>query len=120
MERESGVLYFYQKQMGWKGGVGFCIFCGGKWVGKGEWGSVFLTEANGLERGSGVLYFQRKQMGWKGRVGFCIFNGSKWVGKGEWGSVFFAEVNPRGGGGGGGTWVFRGAHTFVIKIKKYP
>ena len=26
---------------------------------------------------------------------------------------------PRGGGGGG-TWVFRGAHTFVIKIKKYP
>ena len=21
---------------------------------------------------------------------------------------------------GGGTWVFRGAHTFVIKIKKYP
>ena len=25
---------------------------------------------------------------------------------------------PRGGGGG--TWVFRGAHTFVIKIKKYP
>ena len=28
---------------------------------------------------------------------------------------------PRGGGvGGGGTWVFRGAHTLVIKIKKYP
>ena len=26
----------------------------------------------------------------------------------------------RGGGGGGGTWVFRGVHTFVIKIKKYP
>ena len=25
-----------------------------------------------------------------------------------------------GGGGGGGTWVFRGAHTLVIKIKKYP
>ena len=25
-----------------------------------------------------------------------------------------------GGGGGGGTWVFMGAHTFVIKIKKYP
>ena len=25
-----------------------------------------------------------------------------------------------GGGGGGGTWVFRGVHTFVIKIKKYP
>ena len=23
-------------------------------------------------------------------------------------------------GGGGGTWVFRGAHTLVIKIKKYP
>ena len=23
-------------------------------------------------------------------------------------------------GGGGGTWVFRGVHTFVIKIKKYP
>ena len=23
-------------------------------------------------------------------------------------------------GGGGGTWVFRGAHTFVIKIKKFP
>ena len=22
-----------------------------------------------------------------------------------------------GGGGGGGTWVFRGVHTFVIKIK---
>ena len=22
--------------------------------------------------------------------------------------------------GGGGTWVFRGVHTFVIKIKKYP
>ena len=27
---------------------------------------------------------------------------------------------PGGGGGGGGTWVFRGVHTFVIKIKKYP
>ena len=29
---------------------------------------------------------------------------------------------PRGGGGGrgGGNWVFRGAHTLVIKIKKYP
>ena len=25
-----------------------------------------------------------------------------------------------GGGGGGGTWVFRGVHTFVIKINKYP
>ena len=25
-----------------------------------------------------------------------------------------------GGGGGGGTWVFRVAHTLVIKIKKYP
>ena len=25
-----------------------------------------------------------------------------------------------GGGGGGGTWVFRGAHTFVIRTKKYP
>ena len=24
------------------------------------------------------------------------------------------------GGGGGGTWVFRGAHKLVIKIKKYP
>ena len=23
-------------------------------------------------------------------------------------------------GGGGGTWVFRGAHTLVIKIKKIP
>ena len=23
-------------------------------------------------------------------------------------------------GGGGGTWVIRGAHTLVIKIKKYP
>ena len=23
-----------------------------------------------------------------------------------------------GGGGGGGTWVFRGAHTLVIKIEK--
>ena len=23
-------------------------------------------------------------------------------------------------GGGGGTWVYRGAHTLVIKIKKYP
>ena len=22
--------------------------------------------------------------------------------------------------GGGGTWVFRGVHTFVIRIKKYP
>ena len=22
--------------------------------------------------------------------------------------------------GGGRTWVFRGAHTFVIKMKKYP
>ena len=22
--------------------------------------------------------------------------------------------------GGGGTWIFRGVHTFVIKIKKYP
>ena len=22
--------------------------------------------------------------------------------------------------GGGDTWVYRGAHTFVIKIKKYP
>ena len=28
------------------------------------------------------------------------------------------HVLPRGGGGG--TWVFRGVHTFVIKIKKYP
>ena len=30
---------------------------------------------------------------------------------------------PGGGGGGGGgvgTWVFRGVHTFVIRIKKYP
>ena len=25
-----------------------------------------------------------------------------------------------GGGGGGGTWVIRGVHTLVIKIKKYP
>ena len=25
-----------------------------------------------------------------------------------------------GNPGGGGTWVFRGVHTFVIKIKKYP
>ena len=23
------------------------------------------------------------------------------------------------GGGGGGTWAFRGAHTLVVKIKKY-
>ena len=29
-------------------------------------------------------------------------------------------LDPGGGGGGGGTWVFRGVHTFVIKIKKYP
>ena len=29
-------------------------------------------------------------------------------------------MDPGGGGGGGGTWVFRGAHTFVINIKKYP
>ena len=43
--------------MGWKGGVGFGIFSGGKWVGKGEWDSVFFPEANGLEKGSGVLYF---------------------------------------------------------------
>ena len=28
------------------------------------------------------------------------------------------DISP--GGGGGGTWVFRGAHTFVIKIKRYP
>ena len=31
---------------------------------------------------------------------------------------------PGGGGGGGGggvgTWVFRGVHTLVIKMKKYP
>ena len=25
-----------------------------------------------------------------------------------------------GGGGGGGPWVFRGAHTLIIKIKEYP
>ena len=28
----------------------------------------------------------------------------------------FLAREPRGGG----TWVFRGVHTFVIKIKKYP
>ena len=27
-------------------------------------------------------------------------------------------LNP--GGGGGGTWVFKGVHTLVIKIKRYP
>ena len=29
---------------------------------------------------------------------------------------------PGGGGWGGGgvTWIFRGAHTLVIKIEKYP
>ena len=32
-----------------------------------------------------------------------------------------APRNPGGGGGGGGgTWVYRGAHKLVIKIKKYP
>ena len=30
--------------------------------------------------------------------------------------VEFNMPSPRGGG----TWVFRGVHTFVIKIKKYP
>ena len=30
------------------------------------------------------------------------------------------KYNTYPGGGGGGTWVFRGVHTFVIKIKKYP
>ena len=31
-----------------------------------------------------------------------------------------SERQKSPGGGGGGTWVFRGVHTFVIKIKKYP
>ena len=36
-------------------------------------------------------------------------------------SILYMSLIPGGGGGGGGgTWVFRGAHTFVIKIKKYP
>ena len=32
------------------------------------------------------------------------------------------HINTPGGGGGveGGTWVFRGVHTFVIKIKNTP
>ena len=34
--------------------------------------------------------------------------------KGIAGMTFFAPGG--GGGGGGGTWVFRGVHTFVIKI----
>ena len=38
-------------------------------------------------------------------------------GRKQWG---FTSLPGGGGGGGGGTWVFRGAHTFVIKIKKYP
>ena len=34
---------------------------------------------------------------------------------------YIAACSPLArGGGGGGTWVFRGVHTFVIKIKKYP
>ena len=35
-------------------------------------------------------------------------------------SNILAWIIPGGGGGGWGTWIFRGAHTFVIKIKKYP
>ena len=34
--------------------------------------------------------------------------------------TFFKNYFGPGGGGGGVTWVFRGVHTFVIKIKKYP
>ena len=37
--------------------------------------------------------------------------------KGGWGADL-RYVCARGGGGG--TWIFRGAHTLVIKIKKYP
>ena len=78
--------------MGWKGRVGFCIFNGSKWVGKGEWGSVFSTEANGLKGEWGSVFFAEVNRLKRG-VGFCISYGDKCVNKGEWGSVFLTEIN---------------------------